>query len=151
MPIRADGPIWDGGCGRDRLEERLDVNIIKRMRAGLLAGVLAVTLAPNLALAGDSKASEAGIGAAAALTSLLYGPAKLVYATCGLVFGGIAWGLSGGDSDVANAVLTPSVRGDYVVTPANLRREEPLEFFGSDPNYRTQTAMMNDEVIEEDW
>ena len=127
------------------------MNIIKRMRAGLLAGVLAVTLAPNLALAGDSKAGEAGLGAAAALSSLVYGPVKIVYATCGLVFGGIAWGLSGGDSDVANAVLTLSVRGDYVVTPANLRREEPLEFFGSDPNYRTQTAMMNDEVVEEDW
>ena len=31
------------------------------------------------------------------------------------------------------AVMTPAVRGDYVVTPAHLRMEEPIEFFGRDP------------------
>ena len=34
------------------------------------------------------------------------------------------------------AVVTPAVRGDYVVTPALLRGERPIEFFGKDPEYR---------------
>jgi type IV secretory pathway VirB2 component (pilin) len=128
----------------------LDVNIMKRLRTALLVAVLAVALAPTAAMA-ESKGREAGFGALSALSSLVYGPVKIVYATCGLLFGGIAWGLSGGDSDVATAVLTPSVRGDYVVTPSHLRMERRLEFFGSDPAYRTQTAMMDDEIAEEDW
>ena len=53
----------------------------------------------------------------------------------GLVVGGLAWAFSGGDNEVAKVVLTPSVLGDYVVTPRHLKREEPLEFFGRDPDY----------------
>ena len=75
-------------------------------------------------------------GRAAALCSLFYGPAKIVYATLGLVFGGFAWALSGGDRDVMNRVISPAVRGDYVVTPAHLRGERDLEFFGREPEYR---------------
>ena len=123
---------------------------IDRYRAVLLTAVLAVTLAPGAALANDeSMGNEAGIGALSALSSLIYAPVKLVYATCGLLFGGVAWGLSGGDSDVLTAVVTPAVRGDYVVTPSHLRNEKRLEFFGQDPAYRTssapQTAMSADE------
>ncbi len=81
-------------------------------------------------------ASEAGVGALAALSTLVYGPIKVVYAAGGVIFGGFAWALSGGDRDVMNAVFTPAVRGDYVVTPAHLRGERPLEFFGRDPAYR---------------
>jgi hypothetical protein len=54
----------------------------------------------------------------------------------GLLFGGLAWGLSGGDADVLRAVVTPAVRGDYVVTPSLLRGDRPIEFFGKDPQYR---------------
>jgi hypothetical protein len=129
----------------------LDVNIAKRLKATLLAGVLAVTIAPGVALADTGMTREGGMGALSALSSLIYSPVKLVYALTGLVFGGIAWGLSAGDSDVMHAVVTPSVRGDYVVTPEHLRRQRPLEFFGTDPEYRTQTAMVGEEVIEEDF
>ena len=127
--------------------------MIQRARAGLLACVLAVTLAPGVAAAGESMTSEAGIGALAAISSLIYGPVKLVYAVSGLIVGGIAWGLSGGDPDVMAAVVTPAVRGDYVVTPTHLRRERPIEFFGQDPAYRasaSQTAMMDDDPLIED-
>jgi hypothetical protein len=129
----------------------LDVNIAKQIKAVLLTGMLAVTIAPGAALADTGMSSEGGMGAAAALSSLVYGPVKIVYAVCGLVFGGMAWGLSGGDSAVMHAVVTPSVRGDYVITPSILRRDRPLEFFGSDPAYREQTAMVKDEVYEEDF
>jgi hypothetical protein len=37
-------------------------------------------------------------------------------------------------------VITPSVRGDYVITPAVLRGERPLEFFGKDPEYRSDAV-----------
>ena len=133
------------------------MNTTKRLRAGLLACVLASALAPGAASAEESMANEAGIGALSALGSLVYGPVKLLYATSGLVFGGIAWGLSGGDHSVMTAVVTPAVRGDYVVTPSHLRMERRLEFFGQEPQYRddiSRTAMSRDDdalIIEDDY
>jgi hypothetical protein len=93
---------------------------------------LSATPAPASA---EGMANDAGMGALAALSTLIYGPVKLVYATGGLLVGGLAWGLSGGDQDVLMAVITPAVRGDYVVTPRHLRMEDPIEFFGRDPAY----------------
>ena len=126
---------------------------IARFRAVLLAGTLALCLAPGVATAGGSITNEAGIGALSALSTLVYGPVKIVYATTGLLIGGIAWGLSGGDPDVLAAVVTSAVRGDYVVTPAHMRMERSLEFFGQDPAYRTSaphTAMLDEAPLIED-
>jgi hypothetical protein len=107
-------------------------------------------LAPQGARANDdSMESEAGLGAAAAICTLFYGPAKVVYALSGLIFGGLAWGLSGGDSDVLKAVVTPAVRGDYVVTPSLLRGDRPIEFFGKDPEYRASVADSAPESVEQ--
>jgi hypothetical protein len=86
--------------------------------------------------AADDLANDAGMGALAGFSTLIYAPVKLVYATAGVLFGGIAWGLSGGDNDVMMAVMVPAVRGDYVITPQHLRMEESIEFFGRDPEYR---------------
>lgn len=109
-----------------------------RIRRTLLACVVVLALAPQTARAADdSIESEAGLGALSAVCTLFYGPVKVVYALSGLIFGGAAWGLSGGDGDVLRAVVTPAVRGDYVITPELLRGERPIEFFGKDPNYRT--------------
>ena len=52
----------------------------------------------------------------------------LAFGKAGAIFGGIAWGLSGGAAGVAEAVIRPAVGGDYVVTPAHLRRERKLAF-----------------------
>jgi hypothetical protein len=115
----------------------------------LAAVVVAVQPAPAMA---ESTAAEAGIGVASVLCSLVYGPVKIVYATLGTVLGGLAWGLSGGDDDVLQAVLLPAVRGDYVVTPANLRGQEPLEFIGRRPGYELEVEVEDGavgEVIEE--
>ncbi len=120
-----------------------------RVRGALLACAVLLALAPRVALADDSMESEAGLGAASALCSLLYGPTKVLYATAGLLFGGLAWGLSGGDGDVLRAVVTPAVRGDYVVTPSHLRGERPIEFFGKDPEYRTTTAEATPEDVQQ--
>jgi hypothetical protein len=76
------------------------------------------------------------MGALAAVSTLIYGPLKIAYATLGLVIGGTAWGLSGGDQVVLDSVMTASVRGDYVVTPEHIRMERSLEFYGREPQYR---------------
>jgi hypothetical protein len=104
-------------------------------RRGLaaLACTLVLGLAPATALAQESTAESAGYGVGAALCSLVYSPVKIVYAVAGGLIGGFAWLLSAGDSDVADAVITPAVRGDYVVTPSILRGEKPLEFIGRPP------------------
>jgi hypothetical protein len=102
----------------------------------LLCG-LAIALAPASAMATSAGkfGKGAGLGVGSALVSLLYAPCKLVYAGGGLVVGGLAYLFSGGDREVAKVVLTPSVLGDYVVTPEQLTGERPLEFFGRDPSY----------------
>lgn len=101
----------------------------------ILCGFLA--LAPAAAFGADTAemSKNAGIGVGSAFASLVYVPVKLCYAIGGLVVGGLAWAFSGGDNNVAMVVLTPSVLGDYVVTPAHLRGEKTLEFFGRDPEY----------------
>ncbi len=112
-------------------------------RVILVVGALTLVLQAGPARA-QGGANEAGMGAASAVSSLLYGPVKIVYSVLGVVFGGFAYGLSGGDSSVMHAVVTPAIRGDYVVTPSHLRGEQPLEFFGRDPGYR------QDEVVLEE-
>jgi hypothetical protein len=104
----------------------------------LSALILAMAAAPTAAWAdmGTEVPNEGGIGAVAALSTLIYGPVKLTYATLGLLIGGAAWGLSGGDQQVLEAVVTPALRGDYVVTPEHIRMERGLEFYGRDPQFR---------------
>lgn len=106
----------------------------RRAIAGaVLCGLLA--LAPASAFAEESMGKSAGIGVGSAFASLVYTPVKLCYAFGGLVVGGLAWAFSGGDNDVAMVVLTPSVLGDYVITPRHLTGAQHLEFFGRDPKY----------------
>lgn len=101
-------------------------------------GVAACLLAsPSIVLAGDHTAEvskESGLGAAAALSSLVYSPVKLVYALGGLVVGSLAWVFTAGDTNVADKVYVRSLRGTYVITPAILRGEEELVFIGRDPS-----------------
>lgn len=119
-----------------------------RARHALLVCVVALVLVPQSVRAeDDSIESEAGLGALSALATLVYGPVKVVYAAGGLIIGGIAWGLSGGDGDVLRAVVTPAVRGDYVITPSILRGERRLEFFGKDPQYRSGDAPADVEQV----
>ena len=99
----------------------------------------AIAMAPASAFANDDgadMAKEAGIGAGTAIASLIYAPIKLTYALGGLVVGGLAWAFSGGDSEVASIVLTPSLRGDYVVSRQQLLGKQEIEFFGRLPDYR---------------
>jgi hypothetical protein len=101
----------------------------KRLRNSLLVGLLGCATAAHAQPA--SADSDLKLGLGSAVSSLLYAPAKALYASAGVLFGGIAWGLSGGDREVADAVMNPAVRGDYVVTPAHLRGERKLAFMGA--------------------
>lgn len=138
------GPSTAARSRRQRVEKvensRTSVAGAQRLLcAWLLAAAIAT--APGSALADDpgghDLAAEAGIGAGAALATLVYGPVKLAYALGGSVVGGLAFLFSGGDVEVAKTILTPSLRGHYVVTPSQLQGKRDIEFFGRDPNYRT--------------
>ena len=103
----------------------------------LMTALLVVALlgAPSIGFAGEAAREtgrEGGLGAAAALSSLVYGPVKLVYATGGLIVGAFAWAFTAGDTQVATKVFTRSLRGNYVVTPDHLTGERELVFIGRD-------------------
>lgn len=107
-------------------------------RRGLAVGLTACLLAsPSVAFASDHTkevSQESGLGVAAALSSLVYSPVKVVYAVGGLVIGSLAWVFTAGDTAVADKVYVRSLRGTYVITPEILKGEEPLVFIGRDPS-----------------
>jgi len=78
----------------------------------------------------DLVASGAGMSAVAVLCSLVYAPVKVAYAAGGSIVAGLGYALSGGDASVAKPILDASLRGDYFVTPEQLRGEKPIEFIG---------------------
>jgi hypothetical protein len=104
---------------------------------GAAAVAFALLLGAAPARAEDqSRGREAGLGFASGLASMFYAPVKIFYAFGGLLVGGAAFALSGGDQDVAGPVLDASVRGDYVITPKHLVGDEELEFIGRSPRNR---------------
>jgi len=85
---------------------------------------------------GVDTAKEGGLGAAAAISTLVYGPVKVFWATGGTVIAGLAWMFTAGDGEVAQTVLTRAVRGTYVITPETLQGQQEIEFVGRAPEYR---------------
>lgn len=121
---------------------------------GERVGVFAVALAFGAAVsatpvrADESSAtapldSEAGLGIAAGLVSLVYTPAKVLYALGGGAVAGMAYLASAGDEDVTEPILTPSLRGDYIVTREHLRGERSLEFFGREEITESSTPAVS--------
>lgn len=102
-----------------------------RRRSALYALALAGSLMMAPVPASAVEAKEAGLGAACALTNLIYGPVKLIYALFGGITAGIGYAVTAGDVDVARTILDTSVNGDYIVEPAHLRGEKPLQFVGT--------------------
>jgi hypothetical protein len=83
--------------------------------------------------AAEPVGEELGWGFGSALANVLYIPAKVTYAGLGLLTGGLGFVLTGGRADVANNIIYPSVRGNYVVTPNHLKGNEPIYFVGPGP------------------
>jgi hypothetical protein len=94
----------------------------------------AQTAAPTSQAAEEPVSEELGYGFGAALASVFYIPAKVTYAGLGLLTGGLGYVLTGGRADVANNIIYPAVRGNYVVTPNHLKGTEPIYFVGAAPD-----------------
>lgn len=95
-----------------------------------LALVLAIATSATPAQAAPN---DAAIGAGSGVCSLIYAPAKLAFAGLGSVVSGLAYLMTGFDSDVARPIFYAAVRGDYVITPAHLEGRRVVEFVGRDP------------------
>jgi hypothetical protein len=117
--------------------ERCTPRTLRRSRWAATIAFLSIALSPVAALADDNNAGSMakgiGVGTAAALSSLIYGPIKILYATGGVIVGGLGWAFSGGDAEVAKTVITPAVYGDYVISPSVLTGDDSLEFYGRAP------------------
>lgn len=120
-----------GSNGFAALGERVGVFT---MALALGAALSATPVHADEASAGQTVDGEAGLGIAAGIVSLVYTPAKVLYALGGGAVAGMAYLASAGDQDVTEPILTPSLRGDYVVTPEHLKGERSLEFFGRNPH-----------------
>ena len=119
---------------------------VRRMKTQLLKGIALASLvtvmasplygqtaAPSNQAAEQPVGEEAGYGVGAAIASVFYIPVKVTYAGLGLLTGGLGYLVSGGKADVANNIIYPAVRGNYVVTPSNLKGTEPIYFVGAPP------------------
>ncbi|MBI4518790.1 MAG: hypothetical protein HY699_23595 [Deltaproteobacteria bacterium] len=107
------------------------------MRCKIVAAMLLASLllagrasAAKLEAGGENYGQDAAYGSLAVLSNLLYMPFKVVYATLGGMTGGLAYVLTVGNLEVAEAVWSPSLGGTYVVTPAMLHGEEEFLFSG---------------------
>jgi hypothetical protein len=99
----------------------------KKMQRWLGGGLLALLLiTPTLARADFLE--DAGMGTAAVLANVVYMPTKLVYAALGGITGSFAYVLTGANSEVAERVWTPSLGGNYVLVPEQLRGNQPIYF-----------------------
>jgi hypothetical protein len=88
---------------------------------------------------------DAGWGSLSAISNLGYIPAKLVYSVLGGVTGGLAYGLTLGNFDTAQNIWTTSMGGTYVLTPRNLRGEDPIAFaYSPEAKPLAQTAPADD-------
>jgi hypothetical protein len=94
---------------------------------------LLIALAGNTAVASaedPQSPSGAGLQAASWLATVPYGAAKVVYAVSGGLVGGLAWVMTGGNTEIAKAIWSPTMTGHYIVQPKNLTGDQPLHFVG---------------------
>ena len=80
----------------------------------------------------DFTVSDTGMEAASALATVVYFPAKAIFALGGGVVGGLTYAFTGGNEEAANKVWHTSMEGDYMIEPENLTGKEPVNFIGPD-------------------
>jgi len=115
-----------------RDESRL---FMSRMLRIVTTVALLVALGGNAALAEDPESpSGAGLQAASWLATVPYGAVKIVYAVSGGLVGGLAWVMTGGNTDIAKAIWSPTMTGHYTVQPQHLTGDRPLHFVGGQPD-----------------
>lgn len=99
----------------------------KKLQGWFGGGLLALLLMTPTQARADFL-EDAGMGTATVLANVLYMPTKLVYATLGGITGGFAYVLTGANYEVAERVWTPSLGGNYVLSPEQLRGNQPIYF-----------------------
>jgi hypothetical protein len=102
-----------------------------------LAAALA---AAPMAQAASSPGLEVGNAITASFANLAYTPAKVVVATVGLIGGGIAGFLAGGDTRTAYSIWVPTAGGSYFLRPSHLDGSEEFHFWGQDYSDEPSTA-----------
>ena len=76
--------------------------------------------------------SDSGMSAASGLATIVYFPVKAVFSLAGGIVGGLTYAFTGGNEEAAKDVWNASMGGDYMVEPANLTGDKPLNFIGPD-------------------
>jgi len=99
----------------------------KKLQRWSSGGLLALLLMTPTRARADFL-EDAGMGTATVLANVLYMPTKLVYATLGGITGSVAYVLTGANYEVAERVWTPSLGGNYVLSPDQLRGTQPIYF-----------------------
>jgi hypothetical protein len=110
------------------------VRSASRLRAVALGVVAALLLATSPSMAQPlepSLATEGGLGAGAALASMVYAPLKIAYVMSGLALCSASWMWTWGDADVSGEIYRASLAGDYVITPDHLLGKADIEFSGN--------------------
>ena len=98
--------------------------------AGLTACAIALSAMPASAKRPEHIAMEGGLGAGAALASLVWSPLKLLHAAGGLVIGGLGMLWTGGDGEIPKRIFKRALTGDYVITPEHLQGKKRLRWTG---------------------
>ncbi len=98
-------------------------------RTAVLAMVLAVA-ATRPAAAAPEYVRDFGFGMAAVGSNIFYIPAKMLYATGGLLVGTLGYGLTAGNLEAAQNIWAPSIGGTWVLTPDMMAGKKPILFTG---------------------
>lgn len=125
------------------------VKIIHTSKAFLFLMVIFLYLTglPTMACAGtmedyDTEESNSmKLKIASGGLTFLYLPIKATYAGLGGIVGGIAYIFGGGDEEMGEVVWTPTIKGNYIITPAHLRGEKPVQFFGQEESEPSQLRL----------
>lgn len=119
----------------------------RRIAAVVALSAVMGTALPAWADDDNRFATDFGLGVGAFFTNLVYMPVKFTYATLGAITGGFAYVLTGFNTNVGKSVWIPSTGGDYVITPAMLKGEDPIYFSGTTQPRRERETRAEEEDL----
>ena len=103
----------------------------------LIMTVMGLTMIPPGATlakdqtSGTDSSEDTGMQVASWLLTVPYCAGKSAFAIAGSVVGSLGYAFSGGNAETAQAIWTKTVYGTYILRPAHLRGEEPIQFLGN--------------------
>ena len=103
------------------------------MRGMVRTAVLAMLLAgatTRPAAAAPEYVRDFGLGMAAVGSNIFYIPAKMLYATGGMLVGTLGYAFTAGNLEAAQNIWSPSVGGTWILTPEMMAGKQPILFTG---------------------